>query len=220
MGNPELRCDDADYGRDWYYYNDYPWWNRSDPYFYGSYNYGGWDQRCPAYYYYDHSSGDCRYYTGYSGNQDSWWWNSSSVSGESAAQASHPRRSRSAGVPSRTGNSAVPLNKSSSAQSGSGSSSGGVHVRPRSVVPIQRGENTISETPVVKELPKEQIGEQPRPAEQPRDMDVRPAPEQQAVQQAPPPPPPSQSTPSGSNQPDQNQNSDNSSHDRHNPRSW
>jgi len=78
LGRPELVCDDADYGRDWYRYSEYPWWNRSDPYFYGSYNSSGWDQRCPAYYYYDNSCGECRYYSGYGGgDHGTWWWNSS-----------------------------------------------------------------------------------------------------------------------------------------------
>ncbi len=47
-GRPQLVCEDADYGRDWYRYNYYPWWNRSDPYFYGSYNSYGWDETLPG----------------------------------------------------------------------------------------------------------------------------------------------------------------------------
>ena len=112
-GRPQLVCEDADYGRDWYRYNYYPWWNRSDPYFYGSYNSYGWDERCPAYYYYDYSCGACRYYSGYEGTGNSWWWNSPSASGRPAVGTgtAHPRRSRSSGVQANPGTSGTPLNK-------------------------------------------------------------------------------------------------------------
>lgn len=54
MGYPHLRCYDSFYPRDWFLYNNSPWWYRNDPYWY-DYN------RCPRYYYYDQSCGQCRY---------------------------------------------------------------------------------------------------------------------------------------------------------------
>jgi hypothetical protein len=230
-GRPQLVCEDAEYGRDWYRYSEYPWWNRSDPYFYGSYNSYGWDERCPAYYYYDNSCGACRYYSGYEGNGgngNSWWWNSPSVSGRaSAAGTSHPRRTRSSGVQVNPGNNAAPLNKGSSAQNGGGSngsggsSSGTSHPR-RSRTDGING-NSSSPAPAIQELPKQQVQDEQRPVEQPRPRDVQPATDQPPVQQQPPPssPPPSQSPNNGNNNPpDQNQNSDGSSRDRRNPRGF
>ena len=57
-GEAELKCDNSTYGHDWYVYNDYPWWYRSEPYYYDSYG------RCPRYYYYDASCGCCQYWGG------------------------------------------------------------------------------------------------------------------------------------------------------------
>jgi hypothetical protein len=218
MGQPELRCDDPDYGRDWYMYNDYPWWNRSDPYFYGSYNYGGRDQRCPAYYYYDNSCGACRYYTGYSGGEQNVWWRNSASGGSSPSpQSAHPQRSRAGTAPT----AGAPLNKSTSTQSAGGSSVGNVQPRARSVVPASGEGVSIRQLPNINEHPKEQLLDEQNAADSPRPVDASPAP-QQANQQTPPPAtvnPPS-ATSAGNNPPDPNQNSDNSSRDRHNPRSW
>jgi hypothetical protein len=224
-GKPQLVCEDADYGRDWYRYNNYPWWNSADPYFYGSYNYYGWDERCPAYYYYDYSCGRCRYYSGYDGPRNSWWWDKPSVSGRvtgSSSQTSHARRSRSVGVPLQQGSSPVPLDKSGSVTSspsgasdgggqGGGSASGTGHARRvrSGGIPLQ------SQPSVGQELPKQQPQEQSRPPEQPREQQVQPPPQQQSS------PPPSQSPNDGrGNQQDQNHNNDNSSHERRNPRSF
>lgn len=215
-GRPQLVCDDADYGRDWYRYNYYPWWNRSDPYFYGSYNSYGWDERCPAYYYYDNSCGACRYYSGYGGERNSWWWNSPSASGRSAAGTLHSRRSRTAGVHVNPGSSAAPLNKGSSGQyrsgsNGSGGSASGTSHPQRSRTGAVSG-GSSSQPPVIQELPKQQAPDQKRPQEQPGDQQV-----QQPTQSSPPP---SQSPDNGrGNQPDQNQNSDGGSNDHHAPRS-
>lgn len=95
-GKPELRCDDAYYGQDWYRYNNSPWWNSSSSYYYGDYNYNGWDQPCPAFYYWDNSCGACVYYSNFSGHRDSWWWNSGSGYGSSSSSSktSAPLRSR------------------------------------------------------------------------------------------------------------------------------
>lgn len=217
-------CEDADYGRDWYRYNYYPWWNRSDPYFYGSYNSYGWDETCPAYYYYDYSCGACRYYSGYEGPRNSWWWNSPSASGRPAVGTgtAHPRRSRSSGVQANPGTSGMPLNKSSSVQSGGSASGGASHQQRSRTVEIigtpQDGSN--SQPPAIQELPKQQVEDEQRPVEQPRARDVQPAPDQPPVQQQPAQssPPPSQSPNNGNNNPpDQNQNSDGG---RRNPRSF
>jgi hypothetical protein len=219
-GRPQLVCEDADYGRDWYRYNYYPWWNRSDPYFYGSYNSYGWDERCPAYYYYDNSCGACRYYSGYTGgDHGSWWWNSPSASGGSGTGTPHVRRSRTAGVSSNRGAGVAPLNKGASVQSGgsNGSASGAVRTPRTRTGAVSEG--TISQPPTIQELPKQQVEEQQPPADQPR-PDVQRVPDQPPVQQPPAQssPPPSQSPSNGnSNPPDQNQNSDGG---RRNPRSF
>jgi hypothetical protein len=220
-GQPELRCDDPDYGRDWYMYNDYPWWNRSDPYFYGSYNYDGRDQRCPAYYYYDNTCGACRYYSGYSGGeQNSWWRNSSSGGSSASPQAPHQRRSRTGTAPTTSGSAAVPLNKSTSTQSSGSSSTGSLQRRERSVMPASGEGVSIQESPIVKEFPKEQSYDQPHAVEPQRPADVTPASQTNQQTVAPAPEPAQSATTGGNNPPQQNPNSDNSSKDRHNPRSW
>jgi hypothetical protein len=53
MGYPRLRCYKTFYPRDWYVYNNTPWWY-NDPYW------GDYD-RCPRNYYYDPSCGCCKY---------------------------------------------------------------------------------------------------------------------------------------------------------------
>lgn len=53
MGYPRLRCYKSYYPRDWYVYNNTPWWY-NDP-FWGDYN------RCPRNYYYDPDCGCCKF---------------------------------------------------------------------------------------------------------------------------------------------------------------
>ncbi len=53
MGYPRLRCYKSYYPRDWYVYNNTPWWY-NDP-FWGDYD------RCPRSYYYDPGCGCCKY---------------------------------------------------------------------------------------------------------------------------------------------------------------
>ncbi|NLD95389.1 MAG: hypothetical protein GX639_22285 [Fibrobacter sp.] len=54
MGYPRLRCYKSYYPRDWYVYNNTPWWYNNDP-FWGDYD------RCPRSYYYDPDCGCCKY---------------------------------------------------------------------------------------------------------------------------------------------------------------
>jgi hypothetical protein len=220
-GKPELRCDDSYYGRDWYRYNYYPWWSRSDPYYYGSYNSNGWDEQCPAYYYYDYSCGACRYYSGYQGSSHSWWWDSpnyyGSSPGASSTSPSRARRSRSSAVPG-AGTSSGSLRKAPGTSAGSGSENGIIEngVSPSPVTPNRRtrsdavpaaGEAGRSSGTESRELPKQQVQEQPQPVPQ--------AP----VQSAPPAAAPPQNTDQG-NQSGQNQKPDDNQRDHRNPRSW
>jgi len=96
LGEPELRCDNSMYGHDWYVYNDYPWWYRSDPYYYDSYG------RCPRYYYYDVGCGCCQYWGGggfrdYNYNRSGGRGNSISGSGGNG----RTRQTSSSTVPSK-----------------------------------------------------------------------------------------------------------------------
>ncbi len=54
MGYPRLRCYKSYYPRDWYVYNNTPWWYNNDP-FWGDYD------RCPRSYYYDPDCGCCKF---------------------------------------------------------------------------------------------------------------------------------------------------------------
>ncbi len=55
LGYPHLRCYKSYYPRDWFVYNNTPWWYRNDP-FWGDYDH------CPRFYYYDPDCGCCKYY--------------------------------------------------------------------------------------------------------------------------------------------------------------
>ena len=215
-GQPELRCYDSYYGRDWYRYNYYPWWSRSDPYYYGSYNSYGWDEQCPAYYYYDYSCGACRYYRDYQGTSHSWWWNSpgsyGSSPGSTSTSPSRPRRTRSSAVPgaatsSGTSKKAVGTSSSGGYENGISESGGS----PSTVTPNRRtrsdavpaaSESSRPAATESRELPKQQVQEQPQQAPQ-------------APAEAAPP----RSTDQG-NQSGQNQKPDDNQRDRRNPRSW
>lgn len=54
LGYPRLNCYKTYYPRNWFIYNNTPWWYRNDAFWddYGS---------CPRYHYYDPSCGCCRY---------------------------------------------------------------------------------------------------------------------------------------------------------------
>ena len=54
LGYPHLRCYKSFYPRDWFVYQNTPWWYRNDPFW-------GDIDRCPRYYYYDSDCGCCRY---------------------------------------------------------------------------------------------------------------------------------------------------------------
>lgn len=104
LGYPVLRCRESRYSRDWFLYNDVPWWYRHDPYFYDY-------DRCPRYYYYDRSCGCCRYYRG-----NRRYYNPGSGSGSKDEPDDRPRkkrpRSRSLGVPKSSGETADPQGQS------------------------------------------------------------------------------------------------------------
>lgn len=55
LGYPRLRCYQTYYPRDWYRYNNVPWWYMNDPYW------SDYD-RCPRLYFYDPNCGCCKYY--------------------------------------------------------------------------------------------------------------------------------------------------------------
>jgi hypothetical protein len=105
MGYPRLRCYKTFYPRDWYVYNNTPWWY-NDP-FWGDYD------RCPRNYYYDPDCGCCKYgspsrYYGryndyYRKYPDRHWSGGSNSSGGSSSGSSSvsekpiPQSSRSSG---------------------------------------------------------------------------------------------------------------------------
>ncbi len=60
FGRPFLKCVSSIYDRNWYVYNNYPWWYREGSYYYDDAG------RCPQYYFYDPSCGCCKYYSSYS----------------------------------------------------------------------------------------------------------------------------------------------------------
>jgi hypothetical protein len=98
FGFPEMRCYYTNYASSWMYFHSTPWWYRS--------NYGWYDTRgCPAYYYYDRTSGICRYYGG------------SYSSGGGSGGSSQP----SGGSPPARRNSRVAPDDDIYAPSGSGS---------------------------------------------------------------------------------------------------
>ncbi|KMQ50599.1 hypothetical protein CHISP_2450 [Chitinispirillum alkaliphilum] len=53
-GFPRLRCFRSNYSKDWYHFNNLPWWYRTSPYF------RDYDI-CPPYYYFDYRTRTCRY---------------------------------------------------------------------------------------------------------------------------------------------------------------
>ncbi len=234
-GRPELRCEDSYYGRDWYRYNSYPWWNRSSGYLYGDYNYYGFDEPCPAYYYYDYSCGACRYYSSYSGGHRDWWWNTGSGSGASSGASSstipsRSRNTRTEGIPTasqRTGAPSSTLSKNATTQPATGSSTQNATNQP--LTPAQRVRNTRTEgiptsseiyeapkvDPAVRDLNKqieaERVQQPPsQPAEQPQ---VQPA------QQSSQPSPQQDATPQRDRSNNDN-SSGNNGRDRRNSRGW
>ena len=242
FGRPELRCDDSYYGRDWYRYNNYPWWNSSSSYYYGDYNSYGWDEPCPAYYYYDYSCGACRYYSNYSGGHKDWWWNSGSGSGSGSYSGSgssastipaRSRNTRTEGIPTaseRYNPSSSGLSKGQGIAPSSNSGTGISESQP--VAPAQRVRNMRTEgIPTPSEISV-------TPNVGPAVGDLNKQIEADRAQQAPPQPssPPVQSAPQNTrdnSQPQQQDaapqqrdrsNSDNSSgsnnRDRRNSRGW
>ncbi|HUI92245.1 MAG TPA: hypothetical protein VLX68_08365 [Chitinivibrionales bacterium] len=211
-GQPVLRCYDTYYGRDWYRYNNYPWWSASDPYFYGSYNYYGWDQQCPAYYYYDYSCGACRYYRDYNGTARSWWWNSPGYSGPSPSGSSTPSRAR------RARSSAVP-GPGSHAPSGAMKRPAGNTSSTGSETGIIEKSGSSSTTAPDRRTRGDAV---PAATESSGSTDMSKQDQQQPAQQQPADATPQQGTDRGNQtgQSGQNQSSDNNQRDHRNPRSW
>jgi hypothetical protein len=224
-GQPELRCYDSYYGRDWYRYNYYPWWSRSDPYYYGSYNSYGWDQQCPAYYYYDYSCGACRYYRDYQGSSHSWWWNGSRSGGggSSSAQPASPRRDRSSSLSSspesRKSVGSSVLNKNISGTSPTAPQTG-LSEKPASAAPAERQGRTRGGSLTSHPAEKEQPREDPSVKELPKvQVEPQQPPQQENVPQAPPavaPPP----NPGSDNQDQNNDKPKERPRERRNPRSF
>jgi hypothetical protein len=233
-GQPQLRCDDSYYGRDWYRYNNSPWWNSSSSYYYGDYNSYGWDEPCPAYYYYDNTCGACRYYRDYEGQRD-WWWDNpgrgfSSSSSPTNTTPSRTLHTRTEGIPTRADRvTGSPTSQTSSKEVAKQSAGTATII----------GETGTSETPPVRALHTRTEGipasdeardqqnasdaaarEMNKRIEAERAQDVAPPsppPSQGNGQESSPPPAPSQNTSSqqqGSGQDNQ------SGRDRHNTRGW
>jgi hypothetical protein len=216
FGRPELRCDDSYYGRDWYRYNNNPWWSNSSSYYYGGYNSYGWDEPCPAYYYWDNTCGACRYYSSYSGHQNSWWWNSGSGSygsSSSSSKSSAPLRSRytrTEGIPSASERSSgasaqLPKNQAVSPATGSGTGSSNNNVTESR---NQRARTTRTEgIPTASERSNVQKANAAAAAERELNKQIeadRP-PQQDNVQpQSAPPQPPSQDNARQQSAPSQN----------------
>ena len=234
-GQPQLRCEDSYYGRDWYRYNDYPWWNNSSNYSYGDNNYYGWDEPCPAYYYYDNTCGACRFYRDYQGQRD-WWWNSQGRGSSSSSTTVTPSRAlhtRTQGIPS----SSLQSNGSTSGQgqakqaiSTETGSASGISESGSSVAPGERVRHGRTEGIPASEVSGQQnandaaVRDMTKQTEVERPQEVSPPssapPSQGNVQESSPPPPPQQNTSSQQQGSGQDNSSGSNSRDRHNTRGW
>jgi hypothetical protein len=238
-GRPELRCDDSYYGRDWYRYNNYPWWNRSSSYsyYYGDYNYYGWDERCPAYYYFDNSCGACRYYRNYQGAR-TWWWDSPGGSGASSTSTSSAplrnHRSGSAGIPysSEVGAGSSGTLQKQGGPASIGESQTGISERQGTTTTAERRRRSGSDgvpsaseitidparnnTPVSKEISRPYMVPEP-PAQTQQQYSQPPAAHNEPAPAASPPP--NNDNGRGS-QPAQNSNNNDKPRERRGSRSW
>jgi len=221
-GQPELRCDESYYGRDWYSYNNYPWWQKSSSYYYGDYNYDGFYEQCPAFYFYDYSCGACRYYADDRNHVGLWWWNGGNERGgrsgrsygggssysTSSTSSSSSHRSLSYGIPN-----ASDVKKTQSQQSVAKSATGNSNISNQHGVINQRSLNQgIPNSTEVR--PAERI-ELPSAVE----MTSQPQPQVQPSQSAPPTTPPSSPPPSSTNSSQENTSGGNQSA-HHNTRGW
>jgi len=95
FGYPELRCYYTGYASSWLYFHNTPWWYRS--------SYGWRDTRgCPPYYYYDRSTGTCRYYGGSYPGPNPGTGGGGGGGGGAVAGYAKPRPQSRGGVPSGT----------------------------------------------------------------------------------------------------------------------
>jgi hypothetical protein len=226
-GRPQLRCEDSYYGRDWYRYNNYPWWNSSSSYYYGDYNYNGWDEPCPAYYYYDNTCGACRYYRNYQGGHRDWWWNSSNRGSSSSTTStqSRARHYRTDGIPTSSERSSGPAasqaTRKQTVQPGSGSATviGETGNSEKSTVRARR-ERTDG-IPASNEVRQGDLNKQ---TEVERSTVVTPPPTPppapETSQQAPPPAPQPQNTSPQQDRSGQSNSSGDSHGERRNTRGW
>jgi hypothetical protein len=204
LGQPELRCDNSMYGHDWYTYNDYPWWYRSDPYYY---DYSG---RCPRYYYYDASCGCCQYWGGGGFRDDDRWGGGGGVSTQSGNGKA--RRTSSSSVPSRQGiQIRQGVNKTISTSD----------VRNQGKMDVMESRRLQAKTAAdaaakdagnVNQTPPPDTRTRVQPAEIPAETSQPPSP---AVQQTPNPPSGNSNPP-----PSNGGGSGNNDGNRRNPRSW
>jgi len=214
MGYPHLRCYDSFYPRDWFLYNNSPWWYRNDPYWY-DYN------RCPRYYYYDQSCGQCRY-TGTTYNyrrydNGSYQNGSSEPKSEPAGPGGSSMYPRTRGVPDPRDSRGV-----SSPAAGSGSTSSS----PTATSAEQQRQSGQLILPAPGQQPTINRG---RNSGVPSSATAQPAPVQQpqpvssgsAVAPPPPPSPPATTTqPSGNGTSADTQSQPQQRPPRRNPRSW
>jgi len=208
-GEAELRCDNSLYAHDWYLYNDYPWWYRSNPYYY---DYSG---RCPRYYYYDATCGCCQYYGGgtyynYGGRGG---YGSSSGTGGNG----NVRKTSSSGVPSP---SSV---RSASSKAIDKAATPAANQKTAQAAPQRRTQADNAAAAVsgaVRETQGESVyvppmekNASPPPIEAPRETNQPQGPGSSI--QSPPSPPASANPP-----PSNNEGSGNNDNNRRNPRSW
>jgi hypothetical protein len=212
FGEPELRCDNSMYAHDWYLYNDYPWWYRSDPYYYDN------SGRCPQYYYYDASCGCCQYWGGGGFRDYNYSRGGSGGSGSGTTGNGKLRRTSSSSVISNP-----------RAQSGLQGSAKTTTINTD--VQNQKKLETMEQRRVqakkaieaagsaAKEAAPENINQTPQPTraepvEVPRETSQPPA-QSPSVQSAPNPPSGNSNPP-----PSNNGGSGNNDGNRRNPRSW
>lgn len=111
-GMPRLRCFPSYYPRDWFFYNNSPWWFRTSAYWYDY-------KRCPRYYYYDPYCGCCKYHQSYPYRHH--WGGIGGGKGGSGVSDGAPNRSRGIGgsgsAPVKQGGVALPKSSESSGSS-------------------------------------------------------------------------------------------------------
>jgi len=112
-GMPRLRCFPSYYPRDWYFYNNSPWWFRNSTYWYDY-------KRCPRYYYFDSNCSCCRYYHHHPYPYGHGGGGGKGGSGGPGSSSGTPNRSRGGGsgssVPAPQGGATLPKSSGSSVE--------------------------------------------------------------------------------------------------------